>query len=106
MRKNQHLYNCHTLFNDYFFNGLLNENIIISITERLDLDGCEIWGYYDDQRNEIAITNNGMIYLTLLHEMIHQWQKEYDLADKDHGRAFRRMARFMEITLNIKKGSI
>lgn len=106
MRKNQHLYNCHTLFNDYFFNGLLNEDITINIYSFLDLEGCEIWGYYDDDRNEIAVTNNGMVYLTLLHEMIHQWQKEFDLPDKDHGREFRRMARYIEIALNLKKGII
>jgi len=38
--------------------------------------------------------------------MVHQWQKEFDLNDQDHGRDFKRMARFIEITLNIKKGTI
>ena len=103
--KNQHIQNCHELFNNHFFDGQLN-HIKLGVTDYIDLYGFEVWGYYDGDRNEIYITNNGHIYLTLLHEMIHQWQKEFDLPDQDHGRDFRRMARFIEITLNIKKGTI
>jgi len=107
MLKNQHIQDCHELFNNHFFNGELN-SIKLSVTDYIELYGFTCWGYYDGETkpNEIMITNNGKIYLTLLHEMVHQWQKEFDLKDKDHGRDFKRMARFIEITLNIKKGSI
>jgi len=107
MLKNQHLQNCHELFNNHFFDGQLNYISILE-TDYIELYGFECWGYYDGEciPNEIVITNNGKIYLTLLHEMVHQWQKEFDLNDQDHGRDFKRMARFIEITLNIKKGTI
>lgn len=104
MLENQHLYNCHELFNNHFFNGELNW-VEINVTDYIELYGFECWGYYDDGK-EINITNNGHIYLTLLHEMIHQWQHEFNIIESDHGRHFRRMARFIEITLNIKKGTI
>jgi len=88
MLKNQHIQDCHELFNNHFFNGELN-SIKLSVTDYIELYGFTCWGYYDGETkpNEIMITNNGKIYLTLLHD-------------------FKRMARFIEITLNIKKGSI
>ena len=103
MEKNQHLQDCHELFNDYFFDGQLNY-IKISVTDYIELYGHAVWGYY--HIGEIALTNNGHIYLTLLHEMVHQYQNEFDLKDKDHGREFKRMARYIETVLNIKKGMI
>jgi hypothetical protein len=103
MLKNQHLQDCHELFNNYFFKGMLN-HIKINVTDYIELYGFPVWGYYN--YDEIALTNNGHIYLTLLHEMIHQYQHEFDLEDKDHGKDFKKMARYIETVLNIKKGII
>jgi len=103
MSNNQHLQDCHELFNAYFFNGMLNYIKIIE-TDYIELYGFPVWGYY--HKGEIAITNNGLIYLTLLHEMIHQYQDEFNLKDKDHGKDFKAMARYIELTLNINKDII
>lgn len=100
---NQHLQDCHELFNAYFFDGQLNY-VRITETDHIELYDSYIWGYY--HKGEIALTNNGNIYLTLLHEMIHQYQDEFDLKDKDHGSDFKRMARYIETILNLKKGMI
>jgi len=103
MIENQHFQDCHELFNNHFFNGMLNYIRIIE-TDYIELYGYPVWGYY--HTGEIALTNNGHIYLILLHEMIHQYQDEFNLKDKGHGRDFKRMARFIEISLNLKRGTI
>jgi hypothetical protein len=105
MEKIQHLYDAHELFNNYFFNGQLN-HIKISVKDNIKIYGFEVWGYYDDKNYEIALTNNERIYLILLHEMIHQYQQEFNLIDKEHGTTFRKFARWIELSLNLKKGSI
>lgn len=105
MEKNQHLYDCHELFNNHFFDGQLN-TIKISVTDFIDLYGFPIWGYYDADNNEIALTNNGHIYLTLLHEMIHQYQKEFDTTEQNHGKIFKQYASYIARVLNINKHTI
>ena len=103
----KNLYNAHELFNDYFFKGMLN-GIKIRYKKRVIIGGIICYGafYYELPRSLYISKLCNTPYLTLLHEMIHQYQYEYDIPDKNHGATFKKFARFMEITLNLKKGAI
>jgi hypothetical protein len=113
----QQLYDAHELFNNYFFAGMLNHpKFIVSKklawydhtyeSEEYDYyEYLEAWGYYKHP-GLIAITTNKYWYITLLHEMIHQYQYEFDLKDKDHGKLFHSFARYMEKTLKLEKNTV
>jgi len=101
----QHILNAHEIYNDLFFKGLLNTpDFRFYKTFYMEEIGGEVWGWYDSPF--IGLTVNKNIYLTLLHEMIHQHQYEFNLIDKDHGTTFRKYARIIEQSLKLKKGSI
>jgi len=100
------LKDAHELFNNYFFKSMLNTpNFIISKTfyvenvERIG-NNVEAWGYYEHP-GRIGITVNRRWHIILLHEMIHQYQYEFDMEDKNHGVTFDKFARYMELELNL-----
>lgn len=121
----QQLLDAHELFNAYFFKDLLNTPDFIFYDKCLMDDAYNIWDIYNiPEYAEIDIDTVGHVYgyylepntiglsvgkdmiNTLLHEMIHQYQYEFNLIDKDHGTTFRKYARYMETTLNLEKGDI
>ena len=119
----QEIKDAHEIANDYFFKGMLNmPNFLFYEDCLMDDIGniCDkgqnitmdkktvgsVWGYYLAETNTIGLTVNDNIYYTLLHEMIHQYQQEFNLIDKDHGGTFRKFARFIELTLNLERGVI
>lgn len=102
----QNAQNAHELFNDYYFKGQLNTPIIIVDIELFVPDVGAVWGYYEAISNTIALTYNPDIYCTLLHEMIHQYQQEFNLIDKNHGTTFRKWTRFLEFDLGLERGEI
>jgi len=101
----QQLYDAHELFNDYYFKGQLNTPEIIVDIEFF-VDSIPVWGWYEGTTNKIGVTLNSVMYTTLLHEMIHQYQFEFNLIDKDHGTTFRKFTRFLEYDLQLEKGDI
>jgi len=101
----QKMLDAHEIFNDHFFSGLLNTPDFVFYAECYIDDVGSVWGYYEPP-NIIGLTVNDKIYTTLLHEMIHQYQNEFNLIDKDHGTTFRKYTKYIECILNIKKGSI
>ena len=113
----QDLYDAHELINDYFFKGMLNhpkfklakelkwDTLTHTCEEYEYFDSMDAWGYYEHP-GKIAITDNENWVTILLHEMIHQYQYEFDLPDKNHGTIFYDCSRFMEHELNLEKGTI
>ena len=116
----QQLYDAHEMFNNYFFGGMLNHpNFIIAkkfcwVDYSYTYEGCgeyeyfvylHAWGYYTHP-GLIAISANKYWYITLLHEMIHQYQHEFNLKDKNHGKLFHKFSRYMEKTLKLEKNTI
>lgn len=101
----QRMLDAHEMFNDYFFKGLLNTPNFI-FYDHYEVEGVgNVWGSFEKPQN-IILTVNDEIITTLLHEMIHQYQHEFNLIDKEHGTTFRKYARTFEQSLNLPKGSI
>ena len=120
----QDIYNAHEMLNDYFFKGYLSTPKIYlynccvmgndykayecdNVPDEIDTEKLEVlFGYYEMDYNIIGLTKSVEILHTLAHEMIHQYQTEFFINENDHGREFKRMARYIETVLNIKKGTI
>ena len=102
MITDKELYEYHEIFNYYFFSGMLSRPQIVT-SKKFKKDHC--WGYFLDP-NIIGITINDKSVFTLLHEMIHQYQGEFNIIGKDHGKLFQSFAARIEDSLGLDYNSV